>query len=166
MNKISSFIIVFLLVTTGFFVYHTYQLKQEMQLINEGYDNNIQYAITLEDSIVKLNEKIHEFELADKFSVEGNPKAKNYLQNSLQTGNVVDFITNTLMKTNTVKGNNPLVPFDGMDGEMKIEIMKILNNRWIIARFSDGTNSGEMILKYFINPDKSIDFEVIDQTLF
>jgi hypothetical protein len=47
-------------------------------------------------------------------------------------------------------------------GENKFIInkVKILNHRWIIADFSDGNIWGEVLLKYFINDDESVSFEV------
>jgi hypothetical protein len=41
-----------------------------------------------------------------------------------------------------------------------INKIKVLNQRWIIADFSDGEYWGEVLLKYFVNEDKSISFEV------
>jgi hypothetical protein len=41
-----------------------------------------------------------------------------------------------------------------------INKIKVLNHRWIIADYSDGEYWGEVLLKYFVNEDKSISFEV------
>ncbi len=173
MKNRQLYIIVFLGIVSGFFMYNSYRLikentalKKELKETNEGYDNNIQYAIKLEDSIVGFQNKINALEAADKFSLNGNEKAVKYLTDIDDQTDWQKYIIDTLMKTNETEGNNPLVPFDGMAGAMKITEVKILNNRWIIARFSDGTYSGEMLLRYDINKDKSIDFKVLDQTLF
>ncbi len=173
MKKWQLYLIVFLSIVSAFFMYNSYKLikentalKKELKETNEGYDRNIEYAIKLEDSIVGFQNKINELEAADKFSLQGNEKAAQYLNDIDEQTDWQKFIIDTLMKTNEVEGNNPLVPFDGMAGAMKITDAKILNNRWIIARFSDGTYTGEMLLRYDINKDKSIDFKVLDQTLF
>ena len=173
MKKWQLYLIVFLGIVSVFFMYNSYSLikennnlKKELKETNEGYDNNIQYAIRLEDSIVGYQNKINALEAADKFSLNGNTKASDYLTGIDDQTDWQKYIIDTLMKTNEVEGNNPLVPFDGMAGAMKITEAKVLNNRWIIARFSDGTYIGEMLLRYDINKDKSIDFKVLDQTLF
>jgi hypothetical protein len=41
-----------------------------------------------------------------------------------------------------------------------------LNHRWIIADFSDGEIWGEVLLKYFVNEDETISFEVNQSLLF
>jgi len=173
MKKYTLYLIGFLLVTTLFFMYNSYKsikennaLKEKLKLTNESYDNNIQYAIKLEDSIVNYQKQIERILLADKFSLHGNTFARSYLDDIDNQTDWEAYVISEIMKTNTKKGNNPLVPFDGMAGEMKITDAKILNNRWIIVRFSDGTYTGEMLLRYYVNPDKSITFKVLDQTLF
>ena len=173
MKNRQLYLIVFLGIVSGFFMYNSYRLikentalKKELKETNEGYDNNIQYAIKLEDSISGFQKQVKELRAADKFSLKGNPKADKYLNDIDNQTNWQKYIIDTLMKTNETEGNNPLVPFDGMAGAMKITEAKVLNNRWIIARFSDGTYSGEMLLRYDINKDKSIDFKVLDQTLY
>jgi len=173
MKNRQLYVIVFLGIVSAFFMYNSYKLikennalKKELKETNEGYDNNIQYAIKLEDSITGFQNQVKELQAADKFSLTGNPKAGKYLSDIDDQIDWQKYIIDTLMKTNETEGNNPLVPFDGMAGAMKITEAKILNNRWIIARFSDGTYTGEMLLRYDINKDKSIDFKVLDQTLF
>jgi hypothetical protein len=44
--------------------------------------------------------------------------------------------------------------------------VKILNHRWIIADYSDGEIWGEVLLKYFVNEDESISFEVNQSLLY
>jgi len=173
MKNRALYLIVFLMIVSGVFIFNSYRLikentalKQELKETNAGYDNNIQYAIKLEDSIGNFQKHIKELQMADRFSLQGNPKAQNYLNDIDEQTDWQTYILSKLMKTNRAKGNNPLVPFDGMAGTMKITEAKILNNRWIIARFSDGTYSGEMLLRYDVNPNKSINFKVLDQTLF
>ena len=47
-----------------------------------------------------------------------------------------------------------------------INKIKVINHRWIIADFSDGENYGEVLLKYFINEDETVSFEVIQSLLY
>jgi len=87
MKKYTIYLLVFLLVVASFFVYNSYKiiqdsnkLKQELIEVNQGYDNNIQYAAQLEDSIGGLHQKMIE---SDKFSYKGNPKVAEYFKQSL-----------------------------------------------------------------------------------
>ena len=168
MKNRQIYIIVFLGIVSAFFMYNSYKLikennnlTKELKETNEGYDRNIEYATKLEDSIIGYQNMIIS---SDKFSLNGNQKAYKYL---LDIDDQIDwqkYIIDELLKTNKSKGNNPLVPYNGMAGDMKITEAKILNNHWIIARFSDGTYSGEMLLQYYIDKNNKIDFEVLDQT--
>jgi hypothetical protein len=44
--------------------------------------------------------------------------------------------------------------------------VKVLNHRWIIADFSDGEYWGEVLLKYFVNDDQTITFEINQSLLY
>jgi hypothetical protein len=175
MKKYVSFILVFLFVVSFFFIYKSYQLIQQLKIIeqelaqtNQLYDENIQYNIQLEDSLKYLHKNLTQLKEDDHFSLTGNPKALKYLYDTAgeEDINWDDFILSELLKTNDSPGNNKLVPFDGMDGPMKIDRAKVLNNKWILAHFTDGTYQGEMLLKYEVNKNKKIRFKVLDETLY
>jgi hypothetical protein len=44
--------------------------------------------------------------------------------------------------------------------------VKLLNHRWIIANYSNGELWGEVLLKYFINEDQTVSFEVMNSYLY
>jgi hypothetical protein len=44
--------------------------------------------------------------------------------------------------------------------------VKVLNHKWVIADFSDGTYWGEVLLGYKISEADQIEFKVIDQLLY
>jgi len=175
MKKYSNYIITFLFIVGVFFIYNSYKLiknqrkiQDELTETNQLYDENIQYNIKLEDSIKDLKQEIHRLKQKDKFSLEGNPKALKYFQQSFenQNKNWNEFILKDLLKTNPTKGDNRLIPFAGMEGNMKIDRAKVLNNRWIMAHFTDGVYQGEMILRYDIAPNGQITYKVLDETLY
>ena len=173
-KKISLFLIVFLATVSAMFIYNSYKLvkeknkiKKELKDTNEMYDANIQYNIKLEDSIANFQNLVQKLLAKDKFSLNGNPKAQNYLQAINPDKNWNKYITDKLMATNQKQqGDNKLIPFAGMAGAMQIDRIKVLNNRWIIAHFTDGTYQGEMLLQFFVNKNGSVDFKVLDSTLF
>ena len=121
--------------------------------IFENQDNKI---VTLrasvekgKDSISKLNDRIGDL---NYFTLQGNENAMTYLENSgYESKELEDYITEQIYEQNLLKGNNPLVPFDGIDGEMKINKVRFLNHKWILADFSDGIHWGEMLLDYSID---------------
>ncbi|EID74024.1 putative hydrolase [Imtechella halotolerans K1] len=99
------------------------------------------------------------------FSLEHNDEALAYID-EFEFDNPQQYIADQLIATNTSKGDNPLVPYVGMEGTMKINKIKVLNHKWIICDFSDGSHWGELLLGYEINPDKSITFTLKDHLLY
>ena len=49
---------------------------------------------------------------------------------------------------------------------MIINTIKLINHRWVIADFTDGKYWGELILRYYVNDDKSVDFEISDYLIY
>jgi hypothetical protein len=119
------------------------------------------------DSLNVMSSKLAE---ADYFSLEKNENAQNYFENAksdkiFQYEKLIPYVTEKLLDFNAnPKGN----PYTGQDqvgaNKFIINKVKILNHRWIIADYSDSEIWGEVLLKYFINEDESISFEV-NQTL-
>ena len=172
MKNWKTYLIVLLLLVTGFFIYNSYKLVQESKVLKQDYKDldelfeaNTQYNIQLEDSIARLHKQMIE---GDSLSLKGNKDALAYFAKFYPEIDTdwESYILDTMMKTNKPGKDNPLVPYDGMAGNMRIDYAKVLNNRWIIAHFTDGTYKGEMIIRYDVNKDNTIDFKVLDSTLF
>jgi hypothetical protein len=58
------------------------------------------------------------------------------------------------------------VPFEGMAGDMKINKLKFLNHKWILADFTDNTYWGEMILEYYFNDKNELELTPIASFLY
>ncbi|QLE02551.1 hydrolase [Galbibacter sp. BG1] len=100
------------------------------------------------------------------FSLENNEDALAYYYD-YNIDNPARYIADKLLETNEQKGNNPLVPYDGMSGApMKINKIKVLNHKWIIADFSDGKHWGELFIKYELKEDMGVDFTLLDHLLY
>ncbi len=121
-----------------------------------------QENVSLKDSIQELNIKILDVQ---HFSLENNDYAlENYA--SLNLDNPERYIADKLLETNETKGDNPLVPYEGMQGVFKINKIKVLNHKWILAEFTDGKHWGEMILTYDLKDDLGIDFTLTSHLLY
>ena len=117
----------------------------------------------LQDSVQSLLLKQMDLQY---FDLEHNDDAFAYYEH-LELENPTRYISDKLLETNEGKGNNPLVPYEGMSGSpMKINKIKVLNHRWIIADFSDGKYWGEILVEYFLNDDLSIDFTTLGHLLY
>ncbi len=123
----------------------------------------------LDKKLTETNNKLQE---SDYFSLNNNQNAQEYFYND-DASKMIDYkqltpiISNKLMDFNeNPKGN----PYTGQEqlGAQKFIInkIKIINHRWIIADFSDGNIWGECLIKYFVNEDKSIDFETFESLIY
>ena len=115
------------------------------------------------DSITQIATKLED---ADHFSLEKNENAKDYFAN-YDVQKLLPQIRESLLAYNdNPKGNI----YTGQEklGEQKFIIskMKILNHRWIIAEYSDGQYWGESLLKYFVEKDGKITFQLMDTFLY
>ncbi|NER13818.1 hydrolase [Leptobacterium flavescens] len=101
------------------------------------------------------------------FALEGNDDALVYYDN-LGIQDLPLYISDRLLETNEQGGDNPLVPYAAMTdgGAMKINKIRVLNHKWIIADFSDGKFWGELFITYEIKEDRSVTFEVKEHLLY
>ncbi|MDC6351634.1 hydrolase [Zeaxanthinibacter sp. PT1] len=99
------------------------------------------------------------------FSLENNDDALAYYDD-LDLDNPSRYIADKLLETNEQKGDNPLIPYEGMESDFKINKIKILNHKWIIADFSDGKFWGEILIRYELKDDMGVDFTLIDHLLY
>ncbi|TDE06980.1 hypothetical protein [Flavobacterium sandaracinum] len=149
------------------FAVFTYSfLGSEVKFEQERYKKT---TTKLRDSINLLTTKLAD---ANYFSLEKNENAQNYFDSGssekrIQYEKLIPVVTEKLLDLNAnPKGN----PFTGQDqigaNKFIINKVKVLNHRWIIADFSDGDIWGEVLLKYFVNEDESISFEVNQSLLY
>ena len=112
-----------------------------------------------QDSIAKLLDD-------DKFSLDHNEYAQEYYFDH-NLNDLKAKIKEDLMAFNADKRGNKYVSYDQIgDNPFLINSVKILNHRWIIANFSDGKAWGEVLIKYFVNEDKSTDFETVETLIY
>ncbi|MEZ4971158.1 MAG: hydrolase [Flavobacteriaceae bacterium] len=116
----------------------------------------------LEDSIQKLHIKVLDNQY---FSLENNDDALAYYDH-LNLSDPSGYISDKLLETNESKGDNPLIPYEGMENDFKINKINILNHKWILADFSDGKYWGEVLIKYELKDDLGVDFSLMDHLLY
>lgn len=138
--------------------------------IIEDYDKNLSKLeareAIYEDSLKTLKDE--NFELM-RFSLEFNDDAMSYFEDQgYKISELIPFIKDELYKLNVYEGDDhPLVPYASMTGnKMMINSIKLLNNRWIIADFSDGKYWGEMIMTYEITDEQELKFKLLDYLLY
>lgn len=164
--KKSLLLYLFLLaVLMNIFTYMFY--SKEVKFEKERYEKTTE---KLRDSINLVSTQLAE---ANYFSLVHNENAQNYFDNSSSGGKVILFeklipaVTEKLMDLNSNPNGNPYTGQDMIDGKkFIINKVKLLNHRWIVADYSNGEIWGEVLLKYFVNDDESISFEVNQSLLY
>lgn len=116
----------------------------------------------LQDSVQDARLQVLEMQY---FSLENNDDALAYYD-YLGLENPTGYISDKLLETNESQGDNPLVPYEGMQNDFKINKIKTLNHKWILADFSDGKYWGELLIKYELKDDLGVDFTLIDHLLY
>ena len=121
-------------------------------------------SIKQTDSLEKLMGKVHDL---NYFTLQGNENAMTYFeQNGFEAAEVEASVSDQIYDYNLNSGNNPLVPFEGMNGPMKINKVKFLNHKWIQADFTDGKFWGEMILEFYFNEKNELELKPISSFLY
>ncbi|WP_420573907.1 hydrolase [Kordia sp.] len=102
------------------------------------------------------------------FSLKNNGEALAYFDEyNFDTENLSQEIIDAIYDQNSASANNPLVPFDGTDGKfMTVDKVKVINHKWVLCSFSDGSYWGEMLLAYEIDKDKNLKFELLREVLY
>jgi len=111
------------------------------------------------DSILTIQDEILEL---SHFNLEKNEDALSYFErDGFDTKQLIPLIRDEIYSLNETKGQHRLVPYASSEGrKMLINTVKFLNHRWVIADFSDGEYWGEIFFSYYVNQDKTIDFEL------
>ena len=154
-------LLLYALILSLLFNVYTYMfLSKEVNFEQEKFTKTTK---KLKDSLVSVTTKMDE---VNYFSLEKNENAQNYFESAKSDKirnytTLIPYLTAQLVDLNAnPKGN----PYTGQvqlgANKFSINKVKVLNHRWIIADFSDGEYWGEVLLKYFINEDESVSFEV------
>lgn len=117
-----------------------------------------------QDSISGLSDTLAD---ATYFSLQGNENALEYIERlGLEATDIQAIIYDQIYDKNGAVGGNPIIPMASVNGNFKINKIKLLNSRWIQADFSDGDNWGELIIEYFFNQDNSIELVPLSSFLY
>ena len=160
-NKIFMYLFFFALL----FVIFQYMNEKT---IFESQDKKIQILTEKKikglDSIEVLNERIANL---NYFTLQGNENAMAYFESlGLESATVEREVADAIYDQILKNGNNNLIPFADTNGTMKVNKLKFLNHRWIIADFSDGSSWGEMIVEYFYDDRMKLQLRTIGSVLY
>lgn len=147
-HKIVLYLFIFTVLFTIFIYVNDKRILDSLQ-------EDLQKREILAEELKARNEALsEENDRLRYFSLLENDDAIGYFENKgfdaeLVTGKIEE----ALIGSNASGNDNEFVPFAGMEGPMQINKIKILNHKWIIADFTDGTYWGEVFFSYEVDEE-------------
>ena len=136
--------------------------KQENKI--ESQRNKIN---KLKDQVKVITDSLESLSNVDYFSLQGNENAISYIESlGFEALEIETFVSDYIYDLNLKKENHQLVPYEGINGYMKINKSKFLNQLWIIADYTDGRYWGEMVLEYYVTKDREIELKQISSLMY
>lgn len=136
--------------------------KQENKI--ESQRNKIN---KLKDQVKVITDSLESLSNVDYFSLQGNENAISYIESlGFEALEIETFVSDYIYDLNLKKGNHKLVPYEGINGDMKINKLKFLNHKWILADYTDGRYWGEMVLEYYVTKDRKIELKQISSLMY
>ena len=104
---------------------------------------------------------------SELFLFEANDQAMSYFEDrGFKPSEVVLKIEDEIIGRNKTSEDNALVPYEGMQGNMRVNRIRILNHKWILADFTDGSNWGELFLIYDLNDKGELELRTESSLLY
>ena len=136
--------------------------KQENKI--ESQRNKIN---KLKDQVKVITDPLETLSNFDYFSLQGNENAISYIESlGFEALEIETFVSDYIYDLNLKKGNHKLVPYEGINGDMKINKLKFLNHKWILADYTDGRYWGEMVLEYYVTKNREIELKQISSLMY
>ena len=158
-NKITIYLFVFTALVLIF------QLVNSKKILDDQAKRLIKLKSnkeSYEDSILKLQSQLDE---VNDFTLVGNDYALEYFKNT-NIDNIVNQIKDQLYEKNLLIDKNDLIPYKTMNRNFLINKIRVLNHKWLIADFSDGTNWGELFVAFKVDQSGKINFELKEHFLY
>ncbi|GGX04569.1 hypothetical protein GCM10007384_02960 [Aquimarina muelleri] len=134
----------------------------------ESYDlkiDNLKEKITAKETIIDSLTNTN-MDLT-YFSLDSNEDAISYFEEmGYDAKKLALTISDQIISQNKAGKDNPIIPFVGMEGNMSINKVRLLNHKWIIADFTDGVYWGELFIIYEVKEGGVVDFEVEKSFLY
>lgn len=147
-HKIVLYLLIFTVLFTIFIYVNDKRILDSLQEDLENREIITEELKQENEALTAENDKLRYFSLLK------NDDATAYFDNIGVDAEVVSAkIEEELIGSNASGTDNKFVPFDGMEGSMQINKIKILNHKWVIADFTDGTYWGEVFFSYEIDEE-------------
>ena len=155
-------ILIYILVFTSLILIFLSINYTKISSLNESNSRILKKKIDSLENQYKLLNKQFKDEIY--FSIIDNQDAQAYF-NDIDVDSLVSYIRDELYEKNFNKNSDIFVPVSNAKNKYLINKVKILNHKWIIADFSNGSRWGEMWIEYQLNPNEVI-FDIKDYFLY
>jgi len=160
-NKIFMYFFFFAVLFIIFQYMNEKKIFEDQDKKIKGLTEQVAEAQTMNDSLANAMIRV------DYFTLQGNDNAMTYLEKGGREAIEVErLVTDAIIDKNLIKGGNPLVPYDGIEGEMLVNKTKFLNHKWVLSDFTDGKYWGEMMIEYYFDTNGELQLKVIDSVLY
>jgi hypothetical protein len=132
-------------------------VKYQAEIIAEKVARIDTLKVSLENIVSKYDDDVY-------FSLDQNDEAKAFYPDN-DPAEIIQWVKDKIYESNTAKWDNPLVLYSGDGRKFLINKIKVLNHKWVIADFSDGTDWGEILIEYSIIGEE-VKLNVLDQLLY
>ena len=156
--KIISYLLIFVSIILLFQIVNSGRILKREEALLDFKENSI--------VILKSQKEILENQIEEEsyFSLFGNQKAINLL-GAKYNDSIVLVIKDALYEINISDKKKLIIPYEDLGGVFLMNQVKVLNHKWIIANFSNGSMWGELLIEYVIK-EKEINFKTIDHFLY
>ncbi|MFD2823672.1 hydrolase [Lacinutrix iliipiscaria] len=162
-NKIFMYLFIFAALLIVFQYVNSKNIHEANAAKIEDYKSKI---VKYKDSVRDIGDRA--FGLSE-FTLGYSEEALNYIEKrGYESDQVIALIEETLYELNLRAEPHPLIPYAPMteNGKMIVNAVRVLNHKWVITNFNDGEYWGELFLKYNIEANGEITFELIDSFLY
>lgn len=150
-SKIFIYLFIFTLMFTVFIYVNDKKILDSRDAQIENLESRLNEAEARNEVLLGENNMLR------YFSLSNNEEALTYFENQgINALELERVLEDEIIGRNRANEGNDLVPFEGMDGVMRINKVKVLNHKWIIADFTDGTYWGELFISYDIDEDRNL----------
>lgn len=156
--KIISYLLIFVSIILLFQIVNSGRILKREEALLDFKENSI--------VILKSQKEILENQIEEEsyFSLFGNQKAINLL-GAKYNDSIVLVIKDALYEINISDKKKLIIPYEDLGGVFLMNQVKVLNHKWIIANFSNGSMWGELLIEYVME-EKEINFKTIDHFLY
>ena len=157
-NKILIYVLTFMSLTLIFLSINYTKISN----LSESNSRILKKKIdTLEKRYIELDKKYRD---EIYFTLSDNQEALSYFKD-IDVDSLVSYIRDELYEKNFNKDSDTFIPISNTKNKYLINKVKILNHKWIIADFSNGSRWGEMWIEYYFN-ENMVEFHVKDLLLY